>query len=42
MSPLYGHDEAVDAFGQALASGRLHHAWLITGPAGVGKGLFAD
>jgi DNA polymerase-3 subunit delta' len=42
VTPLHGHDEAVAAFGSALASGRLHHAWLITGPEGVGKALFAD
>lgn len=42
MIPLVGHDEAVQAFRTALGSGRLHHAWLLTGPEGVGKGLFAD
>ena len=42
MTPLYGHDAAVAAFRSALDSGRLHHAWLIAGPAGVGKALFAD
>ncbi|HEU0134614.1 MAG TPA: DNA polymerase III subunit delta' [Allosphingosinicella sp.] len=41
MTPLFGHDSAVAAFRDALDSGRLHHAWLITGPEGVGKGLFA-
>jgi DNA polymerase-3 subunit delta' len=41
VSPLYGHDDAIAAFRQALDSGRLHHAWLITGPEGVGKALFA-
>ncbi|HEX8643430.1 MAG TPA: DNA polymerase III subunit delta' [Allosphingosinicella sp.] len=41
MSPLYGHDDAVAAFRDGMASGRLHHAWLITGPEGVGKALFA-
>jgi DNA polymerase III subunit delta' len=41
VSPLHGHDEAVAAFRAALDSGRLHHAWLIAGPPGVGKGLFA-
>ena len=25
----------------ARASGRMHHAWLLTGPQGVGKGSFA-
>jgi DNA polymerase-3 subunit delta' len=42
LTPLFGHDEAVDAFRAGLAGGRLHHAWLITGPEGVGKGLFAE
>lgn len=41
MIPLYGHDSAVAAFRDALDSGRLHHAWLISGPQGVGKALFA-
>lgn len=27
---------------QALQSGRIAHAWLFTGPAGVGKGPFAE
>lgn len=42
MSPLYGHDDAVAAFREGLDGGRLHHAWLISGPEGVGKALFAD
>lgn len=29
------------AFLDALARGRLHHAWLLTGPEGVGKASFA-
>ena len=41
MTPLHGHDAAVGAFRDALDSGRLHHAWLISGPEGVGKNLFA-
>ncbi|MDB5669915.1 MAG: polymerase subunit delta [Alphaproteobacteria bacterium] len=41
MIPLFGHDEAVAAFREALDGGRLHHAWLISGPAGVGKATFA-
>lgn len=41
MTPLYGHDAAVAAFRDALDSGRLHHAWLISGPKGIGKALFA-
>jgi DNA polymerase-3 subunit delta' len=42
VTPLYGHDEAVAAFRESMESGRLHHAWLITGPEGIGKALFAD
>ena len=42
MTPLYGHDSAVAAFRAALDSGRMHHAWLVTGPEGIGKALFAD
>jgi len=42
VSPLFGHNEAVAAFRAALDSGRLHHAWLLAGPEGVGKALFAD
>ncbi len=42
MTPLHGHSEAVTAFRAAHASGRLHHAWLLTGPEGIGKALFAD
>jgi DNA polymerase III subunit delta' len=34
---LFGHDEAIAEFRAALASGRLHHAWLIVGPEGIGK-----
>lgn len=29
------------AFDEAIARGRLHHAWLLTGPEGVGKATFA-
>jgi DNA polymerase-3 subunit delta' len=42
VTPLHGHDEAVAAFRDSLDSGRLHHAWLLSGPEGVGKALFAE
>ncbi|MBV9881790.1 MAG: DNA polymerase III subunit delta' [Sphingomonadaceae bacterium] len=42
MSPLFGHDAAIAAFRAGLDSGRLHHAWLLAGPKGVGKASFAD
>jgi DNA polymerase III subunit delta' len=38
---IVGHDDAVSAFLDAARSGRLHHAWLLAGPHGVGKGTFA-
>ena len=38
---ILGHDQAVDAFGGAWRAGTLHHAWLLTGPKGVGKATFA-
>jgi len=39
---LIGHDGAVAAFREAALDGRLHHAWLLAGPEGVGKARFAD
>ena len=38
---LLGHNDAIATFMDAAHSGRLHHAWLLTGPKGVGKSLFA-
>ena len=38
---LYGQERAVAAFAAAKGSGALHHAWLLTGPRGVGKATFA-
>jgi len=38
---LLGHDAALAAFRRAWAGGRLHHAWLIGGPAGIGKATLA-
>jgi len=38
---LIGHAAAERAVLDALAGGRLHHAWLITGPEGVGKATLA-
>jgi DNA polymerase-3 subunit delta' len=38
---LFGHSEAEREFAEALASGRMHHAWLIVGPEGVGKATLA-
>jgi len=38
---LVGHEAAEQAFLQAWNTGRLAHAWLITGPKGIGKASFA-
>ena len=38
---LVGHDQQIAAFRDAADSGRLHHAWLLTGPEGIGKASFA-
>ena len=38
---LLGHIEAEQRYLEARANGRLHHAWLITGPPGIGKATLA-
>ena len=38
---LFGQQAAEAAFLEALAAGRLHHGWLLTGPRGVGKATLA-
>ncbi|GGE04596.1 DNA polymerase III subunit delta' [Polymorphobacter glacialis] len=39
---MIGHDEQVAAFKSAFNGDRPHHAWLLTGPQGLGKALFAE
>jgi DNA polymerase-3 subunit delta' len=38
---LLGHEAAERIWSAARASGRLHHAWLITGTQGIGKATLA-
>src|ERR1700683_4425302 len=38
---LLGHEAAETTLLEAMRSGRMHHAWLITGPDGVGKATLA-
>ena len=38
---IIGQDRAVAQFASAWASRKLHHAWLLAGPKGVGKATFA-
>lgn len=41
MTVWVGHDEAWKAWRGALASERMHHAWILTGQQGLGKASFA-
>ena len=38
---ILGQDRAVEQFAAAWATRKLHHAWLLAGPRGVGKASFA-
>ncbi len=38
---IFGHDNCEKTVLEALQSGRMHHAWLIQGPSGIGKATFA-
>lgn len=41
MTPVCGHGMARDAILSAARSGRLHHAWILAGPQGIGKASLA-
>lgn len=38
---LVGHDEPWREWRRAMAGERMHHAWMLIGPKGTGKGEFA-
>jgi DNA polymerase III subunit delta' len=38
---LFGQETAQQMFADALASGRMHHAWLLAGEKGIGKATLA-
>ena len=38
---MIGHDDAWRAWRNGIASGRLHHGWILAGPEGIGKAGFA-
>ncbi|MDT7934717.1 MAG: AAA family ATPase [Sphingomonadaceae bacterium] len=42
MGVVIGQESAAAQFLAAWSAGRLHHAWLLAGPEGVGKRTFAD
>jgi DNA polymerase-3 subunit delta' len=38
---LFGHEEAERTLAEALATGRMHHGWLLAGRDGIGKATLA-
>jgi DNA polymerase-3 subunit delta' len=38
---LVGYRNILDQLAERYASGRMHHAWLLTGPRGIGKATLA-
>jgi len=38
---IIGHSGFTNALGESMASGRMHHAWLLIGPRGIGKASMA-
>jgi DNA polymerase III subunit delta' len=41
VEAIFGHDASIAEFEDALGSGRMHHAWLLVGPEGIGKATLA-
>ena len=41
MTRFVGHDAAWHEWRSAMASPRMHHAWILSGLEGLGKGAFA-
>jgi len=42
VSKIHGHDGALQRLKETMSNGRMHHAWIISGPMGVGKRLVAE
>ena len=38
---VIGHSDFVESLASSMASGRMHHAWLLIGPSGIGKATVA-
>ncbi|MGC6536507.1 MAG: DNA polymerase III subunit delta' [Candidatus Puniceispirillaceae bacterium] len=41
FAPLIGHKTQIAQAEEGVTSGKMHHAWLLTGPEGIGKARFA-
>lgn len=41
LNEILGHDDPRTQWDRAIASERMHHAWMLQGPRGVGKAHFA-
>jgi len=41
MSKVLGHQDVHARFLDGMSRGHLHHAWLLAGPAGIGKAMLA-
>ncbi len=41
LPPLIGHEKQEAQLVRAAASGRIHHAWMLCGPPGIGKATLA-
>ncbi|MFQ5345216.1 MAG: AAA family ATPase [Mariprofundus sp.] len=42
MNRIFGHEAVRHRFTDALANGKLHHAWLLYGMKGIGKQTLAE
>ena len=38
---VVGHSDFIETIGSSMAGGRIHHAWLLIGPRGIGKATVA-
>lgn len=41
LQDIQGHDNFLADIAKSLSAGRMHHAWLLTGPVGIGKASMA-
>ena len=41
LHEIQGHDDFLADIAKSLFAGRMHHAWLLSGPVGIGKASIA-